>query len=93
MLKYLLDGAKNLSPGIHKRDWALQYCMSFKSSLPPIIIFLLKGTLHNLCTKNSSVYVKQSNGILSGARFFERFYNFNGMIVGCNIPLADFWIL
>ena len=27
------------------------------------------------------------------ARFFERHYNFNGRLVGCNMPLADFWIL
>ena len=29
----------------------------------------------------------------SRARFFERHYNFNGMLVGCNIPLADLWVL
>ena len=31
--------------------------------------------------------------IQTRARFFERNYNCNAMLVGCNIPLADSWIL
>ena len=43
-----------------------------------------------LCTWNDAgpLQVKYTR-----ARFFERHYNFNGMLVGCNIPFADSWIL
>ena len=79
----------------------------FKSNNRGKTSYFVTGPVHNLQLKVSALYqvsnfkkqalfqvaVLRVTTIWNIARFFERHCNFNGMLVGCNIPLADLWIL